>query len=52
VTSKEEAVIKDYIMSLYPELRENQVQFKIGKVPDLEYEESTHLPSQKRVFAS
>jgi len=52
VTTKEEAVIKEYIMSQYPILRDNQVQFKIGKVPDHDYEGSTHLPSQKRVFGS
>lgn len=45
VSTKEEAVIKEYIMNQYPILKENQVQFKIGKVPDHEYEGSTHLPS-------
>ena len=45
MSTKEEAVIKEYVMNQYPILKENQVQFKIGKVPDHDYEGSTHLPS-------
>lgn len=38
-------------MTRYPVLKENQVQFKIGKVPESSHAESLHLPGQRQVYA-
>jgi hypothetical protein len=34
VTYKEEAIISHFLYTQYPILKENSVQYKIGKVPD------------------
>jgi hypothetical protein len=51
VTTKEETVFKEYIFRRYPVLKEHQVQFKIGKVPDTE-RQSVHMPTQLQVPAA
>jgi hypothetical protein len=46
VTYKEEAIISHFLFTQYPILKENSVQYKIGKLPDQEYMDiSVHLPS-------
>lgn len=49
MTPKEETIITQFLLTKYPILSERQVQFKIGKVQDQDFQQSLHLPSQMHV---
>jgi len=50
VSTKEQTVIKAFLVSRFPELKD--VLFKIGKVTDPAHEHSLHLESQAQVHAA